>query len=484
MLLFCESVFIDIFNILHYGQRKEGNHMETDYSLLLTIVGLAIIASIVILLIIGKISPIVGMIIIPILGALAAGFNLEDIRGFFEAGSTQVMNVVIMFIFAIIYFGIMQDSGLFNPVVRWMILATRGNVVVVAAGTAVIGTFAQLDGAGATTFLLTIPALLPLYKELHMSRYLLLLLIATSAGIMNMVPWGGPTGRTASVLNVDNIAELWYPLIPLQIFGFFLVILLAIGLGFREKRRIQKRADAGEIIINQHVDVQTIADDFSKRQVEEENNWSEKRVKHPALLWINALLTIAIIILMVANLMPPELAFMLGVAIALPLNFRSVQDQMGRVKAHAPSALMMAAVILAAGVFLGVLDESGMLESIAIFMVSILPAFLGPYLHVIVGVMGVPLDLLTSTDAYYFAVLPIVESTASQFGVPSESTAYAMLIGNIIGTFVSPFSPALWLGIGLAGGNMGTHIKYSLLWMWGFSIVMLFAAYLMGIFVI
>ena len=56
---------------------------------------------------------------------------------------------------------------------------------------------------------------------------------------------------------------------------------------------------------------------------------------------------------------------------------------------------------------------------------------------------GVPLDLLTSTDAYYFALLPIVEQTASQFGINPVSTAYSMVIGNIVGTFVSPFSPAL-----------------------------------------
>lgn len=186
-------------------------------SILLTIVGLTIIFTIVGLLIWGKISPIVGMILVPVVGALAAGFGFEDLREFFESGAGQVTNVVIMFIFAILYFSIMQDSGLFNPLVRGMILITKGNVIVVAVGTAVVGTFAQLDGAGATTFLLTIPALLPLYRELHMSKYLLLLLIATSAGIMNMVPWGGPTGRTAAVLGVDNIAELWYPLIPLQI---------------------------------------------------------------------------------------------------------------------------------------------------------------------------------------------------------------------------------------------------------------------------
>ncbi len=43
------------------------------------------------------------------------------------------------------------------------------------------GTIAQLDGAGAVTFLLSIPALLPLYKALNMNKYLLILLLALSA---------------------------------------------------------------------------------------------------------------------------------------------------------------------------------------------------------------------------------------------------------------------------------------------------------------
>jgi CitMHS family citrate-Mg2+:H+ or citrate-Ca2+:H+ symporter len=154
---------------------------------------------------------------------------------------------------------------------------------------------------------------------------------------------------------------------------------------------------------------------------------------------------------------------------------------MNRLKAHAPNALMMAAVIIAAGMFLGVLNETGMLKAIALTLIHIIPSSVGPYLHVIVGIFGVPLDLLTSTDAYYFAVLPIVEQTAGQFGVPSVSTAYSMLIGNIIGTFVSPFSPALWLAIGLAEANMGTYIKYAFFWIWGFAIVMLIIALLMGV---
>ncbi|WP_049897296.1 hypothetical protein [Nesterenkonia massiliensis] len=97
------------------------------------------------------------------------------------------------------------------------------------------------------------------------------------------------------------------------------------------------------------------------------------------------------------------------------------------------------------------------------------------------GALGVPMDLLTSTDAYYFSVLPLVDATASQFGVPGMEIAHAMLIGNIIGTFVSPFSPALWLALGLAGANLGEHLRYSFFIVWGFSIVMMGAALLLGI---
>lgn len=172
---------------------------------------------------------------------------------------------------------------------------------------------------------------------------------------------------------------------------------------------------------------------------------------------------------------------MIGLSIALPLNYPDVKQQSDRIKEHAPSALTMATIILAAGSFLGILTETGMLNSIAADLVTIIPAFIAPYLHLIIGFFGVPFDLLLSTDAYYFALLPVADQMAVGFGIDSLSTAYAMIIGNIVGTFVSPFSPALWLALGLAGLEMGKHIRYSLFWMWGISIVLLIVAVLVGV---
>lgn len=439
---------------------------------MLSIIGLITIVIIVALLISGKVSPIVGLVLVPVAGAFAAGFGFDQIGEFFTEGTTKVAGVAIMFIFAILFFGIMQDVGLFDPLINKMIAVSRGNVIAVAVATVIIAAIAHLDGSGASTFLITIPALLPLYKRLKMNPYLLLMLVGTAASIMNMVPWAGPLGRTASVLDVD-VTELWRPLIPIQIIGLVLLIAIAVALGYREKRLIAKKAASG-IESDDDINDATIAEAQLAAVVEED-------LSRPKLIWINAFLAIAVIGLLVWGIIPAGFAFMIGVSIALPINFPKVKDQMERIKAHAPGGIMMATIILAAGSFLGILNGTNMLTSIATDLVTVLPGFVAPYLHVIIGVFGVPFDLLLSTDAYYFALLPIIDQVALTFGIPSLSTAYAMIIGNIIGTFVSPLSPALWLALGLAGLEMGKHIRYSFMMMWGLSILLLLIAVLLGV---
>ncbi|TWT25249.1 CitMHS family transporter [Planomicrobium sp. CPCC 101110] len=440
---------------------------------MLSIIGLLTIVVIVALLISNKITPIIALVLVPIAAAFAAGFNFSEIGGFFNSGIESVMSVVIMFIFAILFFGIMQDVGLFDPLINKMIAVSRGNVIAVAIGTVLIAAVAQLDGSGASTFLITIPALLPLYKRLKMNPYLLLLLVGTSASIMNMLPWGGPLGRTAAVLGVD-VTELWRPLIKIQVIGLVLLVGLAILLALREKRIIVKRGDFNEELFQESTPL-------AKNPQDEEASLKAAALRRPKLLWANTLLALAVIGVLVWGIIPAGFAFMIGVSLALPLNYPNMKDQMDRIKEHAPNALLMAAIILAAGSFLGILNGTLMLDSIANDLVKILPAFVVPYLHIIIGFFGVPFDLLLSTDAYYFALFPIVEQVVTGFGVSSLSVAYTMIIGNIIGTFISPFSPALWLALGLAGLEMGRHIRYSLAIMWTFSIVLLGISLLIGV---
>ncbi|MCH8559218.1 CitMHS family transporter [Nesterenkonia sp. DZ6] len=487
---------------------------------MLSLIGLAVIVTMTTLLIMGRIAPIVGLTVIPFAGALLAGFTFTEIGDFFGEGIGSVLDVAVMLIFAILFFGIMNQAGLFDPLVRLTVRLTRGNVIAICVGTVLLAAVCHLDGAGASTFLIVIPALLPLYRHLGMSPYLLLLLAGMSMGVLNMLPWGGPVARSAAVVDMDPI-ELWRGLIPVQILCLVMLVVTAVLLGLREQRRIAARGGAP-------VDAETRSGGQSEDRVEERElvsastsstsstaggtprgTTSGRTSNTPPAgtaadqysgeandLWggnvtgvatprwrmiVNTVLVLGMLALLVSDLLPAPLAFMLGLSAALVINHPKVSDQMEALKVNGGAAVTTGAIVLAAGCFLGILEESGMLESLATDAVAILPAALVPYLHLIVGVFGLPLELLLSTDAHYFALLPVVEGVSTQAGVSTIAVVYAVLVGNIIGTFISPFSAALWLALGLAGCDIGKHIRYSFVPMWIFSVVALVLALVLGL---
>lgn len=485
---------------------------------MLSLIGLAVIVIMTTLLIMGRIAPIVGLTVIPFAGALLAGFSFTEIGDFFGEGIGAVLDVAVMLIFAILFFAIMNQAGLFDPLVRLVVRLTRGNVIAICVGTVLLAAVCHLDGAGASTFLIVIPALLPLYRHLGMSPYLLLLLAGMSMGVLNMLPWGGPVARASAVVGMDPIA-LWRGLIPVQILCLLMLVVAAVLLGIREKRRIAARGGAPADAVETTTETQesdeeqvdqrelvsasaqrtggfapsdhdptssgsghhsTGTDEFSG---EADELWGSHDTEGQTPRWqmiVNTILVLGMLALLVSDILPAPLAFMLGLSAALVVNHPKVSDQMETIKAHGGSAIATGAIVLAAGCFLGILEESGMLDSLATDAVSILPAALVPYVHLIVGFFGLPLELLLSTDAHYFALLPVVEGVAGQAGVGTISVVYAVLVGNIIGTFISPFSAALWLALGLAGCDIGKHIRYSFLPMWIFSVVALLLALALG----
>jgi CitMHS family citrate-Mg2+:H+ or citrate-Ca2+:H+ symporter len=437
---------------------------------MLSLIAFLTLAAIVALLLTGRVSPVICLVVVPLLGALAAGFTVPQLAGFFADGTQKVLSVVVMFIFAILFFGVMNDVGLFDPAINRLIHLTKGNVVGVCIVTVLVGTIAHLDGSGASTFLIAIPPLLPLYRRLKMDPYLLVLLVGTAAAVVNMVPWAGPLGRVAVVLKA-NPTDLWRPLIPLQVIALVLLVGMAVILGLRERRRIAAGAGALEP-----------GDPGDLGETHAGPGAAPVRSVKPPVVWFNRVFAAATIGVLVWGVIPAEMVFMIAASIALLVNFPDVKDQMARIKAHAPSALMMAVILLAAGSFLGVVSGTKMLDALAHDSVAVMPAFVSRYLHVVVGVLGIPLELLFNTDAFFFGVVPVVEQIVREFGVDPKIAAYPMIIGKVTGTFVCPLAPALWLALGLANLDMGKYLRYSLLWVWAFSLVLLGVAVLLGIF--
>ena len=437
---------------------------------ILALLGFATVIAVIVLLLRNVTVPALAFVGVSTITAailVATGaFTLDEMAGFIKEGVKGVHGTAILFIFSVLFFGVMTDAGMFDKIIGALMKKVGNNVIGVALMTCIIAIIGHLDGGGASTFLITIPAMLPVYKRLHMRRETLLLICVTSMGVMNLLPWGGPTMRAASVLGVEP-NDLWSQIVPMQVVGLVLAVGTAIFWGFQEKKRIAKLGDAAV----------EDAGKYDDSDSEEKNN----ELARPKNFLFNVILTLAVIIVLVMDIFPSYYVFMVGCALGILVNYRGKKLQNSIIKSHAASGLTMASTIMCAGVFLGVLSKSGIMEKMAVVMASFIPTSLGRFLPIIIGVLSVPLALLFDTDSYFYGLLPVLISVGNQFGVNPAHIAIAMVVCRNCATFISPVAPATYLGIGLAGVEIKDHIKYCFGWQWGVSLICLVAGLILGV---
>lgn len=411
-----------------------------------------------------KMSPLVALIAIPFVASLAIGNGMKTAT-FAVQGISKIAPVAAMFMFAILYFGIMKDAGMFDPIVDRIVSAVGHDPRRILVGTVALGTCAHLDGSGATTFLIAVPALAPLYDRLGMNRKLLACTVAMAAGVSNILPWGGPTIRAAAALDVPVI-DLYRPLIPVQLTGLAFVFLAAYYLGTREKERLDQHPPA------EHAPhVPTALKRASRRE--------------KIIFVLNITLTVAVVVAMISSLLQPAIAFMLGLVLALLLNYPRVEHQGERIDAHAKAALMMVSILFAAGVFTGILSGSGMLEAMATSGADIVPERMGSTMPVWLGVISMPLSFLFDPDSFYLGILPVLSGVAAQFGTSALQVAQGALLGQMTTGFpVSPLTPSTFLLVGLANVDLGDHQRFTTPFLFATSLVMTVGAVLYGVFTI
>lgn len=192
------------------------------------IVGFISLAIIIALLMRGKSMPIVIFAVVPILAALALGFSFAEVGDMVVSGLSSVYKTAVLFIFSVSYFGIMNDAGMFDPIVDGLIKRAGSNVIMVTVATGIVAILGHLDGTTATTALITIPAMLPLYKRMNIRPLNMLVIVGVAMGVMNLVPWGGPIVRVATVLDMDT-TELWRQLIPFQVACIIATLAIAVA---------------------------------------------------------------------------------------------------------------------------------------------------------------------------------------------------------------------------------------------------------------
>ncbi len=407
-----------------------------------------------------RLSPLVALITVPIVFAIAAGVAMPALGAMMLDGIRTLAPTGVMLMFAILYFGIMIDAGMFDPAVRRILRAVGGDPLKVILGTTALAAFVSLDGDGSTTYMITVAAMLPLYRRLGLDALNLTCMTMLAGGVMNLTPWGGPLARAASALHVDP-AAVFVPMIPAMVVGLSGLFGLAYVLGKRERRRL------GTLELRRVPDIQ----DGALLPPEE----NAAALKRPRLLWFNVGLTCLLMVCLVLGVLPLPVLFMAGFSIAAVCNYPCVKLQRERVSEHARNALPVVAVIFAAGVFTGILSGSGMAEAMSGSFLAIIPDAWGPYLATITALASLPFTFFISNDAFYYGVLPVISQAGQTYGIQPVEMARASLIGQPV-HLLSPLVPSTYLLVGLAGVEFSDHQRFTLKWAVSLCLLMMATA--------
>lgn len=384
----------------------------------LGLAGFALMILIVALLLWGKSTPAVVFILLPIIVGFAVGFTAEEMSGYIASGVSGVATTAILFIFAVLFFGVMNDAGVFDVIVGKVLKLVGNNITLLMFATVLIAFIGHLDGSGATTLLICIPPLLPIYKKRNVRPINLLCITTLTMGVMNIVPWGGPCGRTAAALEVGT-SEIWRYCIPAQVVGIVLILGLCVLLSRNEKKRGAGYNPAAEA---ENVSVETVAE--------------VNELHRPKLFWFNIALIVAVVLMLTMTKVATHITFMIALAIGLTVNYPSQKMQMERVKAHATDALTMAFTALASGVLIGIMGKSPMLDAMTQMVLSAMPESMAPHLHVLFAAVNSPLSMFIHGDALTYGILPIVNQIVSAYGIPAAAVGAAFLI---------TFGPAIYI---------------------------------------
>ena len=425
---------------------------------MLAILGFGMITTFMILIMTRRLSAIAALIVVPIVFGLLGGFGVEIGEMAIEGMMTLAPTVVAL-VFAVLYFSIMIDAGLFDPLVNRALAFAKGDPLRVTIATVTVASVISLDGDGATTAIVTIGGFLPIYRRLGMNPLILAVLLGMSNSIINIAPWGGPTLRVASALQVD-IMEVFLPLLPVMAIGLAGAFAIAVFLGLSERRRVG--------ICPPDEAPRTAVFDRPPEAV------------RPHLFWLNLALTLALLGSILAQLVPLPLAVMVGLAIAMLINYPRISDQRDRIAAHAANALPIALLIFAAAVFTGILNGTGMVDAMGESLLALIPDRLGPYMGALVAATSGPFTFVMSNDAYYFGIVPVLAESAGHFGVTPVEIARASLLGQTLHS-LSPLIAAIYLVAGLLKVEVGDLQRFGLPFALALNVLMVVAALVIGV---
>lgn len=451
--------------------------------------GFATVGTFLVLTLTRRVSVLLCLVLVPIAYAILGGYA-GDLGGFISEGLITVAPVAIMIAFAVLYFSLMVDVGLFDPVIRSVLRWAGGDPMKITVGTAVVTLLVALDGDGASTFLITVSAFLPIYHRLGMRPIVLTGVVALAAGVMNMIPWGGPTVRAMAALDLKS-SDVFVPVVPAMCVGIVWVLFASYIIGRKERSRVSLATDGPAL--SGRGDGREAAGpsrggprDSSPSEDARQGTvmMAEREVIGRGGRWVhafNVVLTLALVGVLLFQLMPLEVAFVVAFALALAVNLPSWSDQQELFKTHGGNVVLVVSMIFAAGVLTGVLSGTKMITEMAEALVSVIPDGAGGLLPLLTAITSMPLSLVFTPDAYYFGVVPVLAETSASFGGDPAQIGRAAILGQMTTGFpLSPLTAATFILVGMSKVDLGAHQKHIFLWAFGTTVVMTVTALVTG----
>lgn len=410
---------------------------------MLAVLGFATLGSFMLLVMRKYLSAFTAIMLTPIAAALVAGKGAQ-LGDMIVNGLDTVAPTAALLLFAVLYFGLMMEAKLFEPVSQAIVRASKGDPVRIVVGTAVLALLVALDGDGTTSYMIICSAFLPVYRRLGMNPLILATLAAMALGtISGTTPWGGAATRGISVLHLDATEYFVHMIGPMALTSLAIVA-VAYWLGLRERGKLDP-----EKLAAYKLDIASGA--------------AFTPVKADWRMWFNAGLTLLLMVLLILEVAELLVLFMVAFLIALLVNVRSIADQQELIKRQASNAVPVMILVLAAGVFTGIMTDAGMIEAMADAALSVVPDSMGNLIPVFTAVLALPLGFFMSNDGYWFGVIPVLAESAAHYGIDANEIARAGAIGQIL-HMMGPTSAPLWVLLGLLKAELGDFQKHALRW--------------------
>lgn len=425
----------------------------------LAIIAILMIAACFILVLSKKVHMIIPFIVIPIVFALLAGFSLSEISGFVVDGVSSTNNAVLLILFSVAYFSVLSETGMFDIIVNRITKLTKNNIYVVLICTVLVAMIGHLDGAYNTTYLITIPTLLPLYKKLHIDSRILMFLTVMGATVMCVAPWG------ASIVQLTPFAEveanvLSQRLIPFAVIAFVLAIASALIFGVsvsKQNKGLTLAVDAAE--------------------TEKELDFSDKPYARPKMFAVNFAIFVLSIVCLFLVKVQVYILFMLFTSLTLVVNYHDVKDQGALIRNYSATMLAPALLFMSIGVMVGIMRGTGMVEAVIDVVLNAIPQSMARYTHVIFGLLLVPIYLVLPYQVM-LPIYPLLTGIGTSLGISPVSIM--MVFALQYGTACSPLVAATNLGSELAGVNVIDHMKFSAPRCWLCSAILMLAMVVSG----